>query len=607
MDNLEGEVVDRLNLKENGKPIIGLGSVVGIIPNMIMLTIFVEDARTRWENGDYYSHRNELNKSIINRIMKHNQFKISCESLQRLWEVFVNFIEQYKTMKKELRLNHLAKINEIGRKGNAIASKLRTMFGIPYEYCPNFMIASGKGPKPVNNPNPAIQKDQDNSNSNSNSKGIELNNTQFDSQRTLELINNSNKPEGKKQELRKFVKKAITYKNIINDKTKKLKRDQDTHETKGLKSKKGLKGYRKAYVLTVARRYNRSTNAITALLRNNLEVTHDEIPNVIPAHKHKNNNEKEYIRKSGWVSNIGVEQRDPQDEQDTDTNTIMAHASRRKICTIYNGTLLSCYMQKLDESGHLGLVVGSYIFGTSNRHPRSAGEDCFEVMIICRCMNPNYLTKDRETLRKNPNSGLCEAKIWTRDPELLKWIEKDGKPGDVEKWLALVDAKKAMLLKEQFGSSAFVYCPNSSCDRHTTGFTNKIITDKVYAAYTSEHLHNCVVCIDCDTNWCASCTMSPFHENKPCPGAAYALAKDENGNQLTGKELDEFLNNNKACPKCNIITHKFVGCDHMRCSCGTHWCWRCNGVRSSANPYHHRCPDNLTYTTERDPNDRDDP
>jgi hypothetical protein len=75
-----------------------------------------------------------------------------------------------------------------------------------------------------------------------------------------------------------------------------------------------------------------------------------------------------------------------------------------------------------------------------------------------------------------------------------------------------------------------------------------------------------VICSNNHT-YCFICLEKP-HGNSPC---------QEN---LLKSSMAEYSKNNliKRCPKCNIITEKVTGCNHITCTkCNYQWCWLCNG------------------------------
>jgi len=55
------------------------------------------------------------------------------------------------------------------------------------------------------------------------------------------------------------------------------------------------------------------------------------------------------------------------------------------------------------------------------------------------------------------------------------------------------------------------------------------------------------------------------------------------------KVLEQLRSETRECPACGLRVIRDSGCDHMKCSCGVHWCWACGEERDSTDPYHHNC------------------
>ena len=86
--------------------------------------------------------------------------------------------------------------------------------------------------------------------------------------------------------------------------------------------------------------------------------------------------------------------------------------------------------------------------------------------------------------------------------------------------------------------------------------------------------------VKCSNNhiFCFLCLKSP-HGNLPC-------------NNEINKSLVEYEKNNfvKKCPKCDIITEKITGCNHITCAkCNYQWCWLCNGEYDPEHFYEGKC------------------
>ena len=86
--------------------------------------------------------------------------------------------------------------------------------------------------------------------------------------------------------------------------------------------------------------------------------------------------------------------------------------------------------------------------------------------------------------------------------------------------------------------------------------------------------------VKCSNNhiFCFLCLKSP-HGNLPC-------------NNEINKSMVEYEKNNfvKKCPKCDIITEKITGCNHITCAkCNYQWCWLCNGEYDPEHFYEGKC------------------
>jgi hypothetical protein len=87
--------------------------------------------------------------------------------------------------------------------------------------------------------------------------------------------------------------------------------------------------------------------------------------------------------------------------------------------------------------------------------------------------------------------------------------------------------------------------------------------------------------------WCKQCNcVKPWMERQ-CAVATNTDTNDDRHHNLVCEECTEKkqledekhladpLLMGKACPSCTIFVYKTVGCDHMTCRCGKHWCYEC--------------------------------
>lgn len=86
---------------------------------------------------------------------------------------------------------------------------------------------------------------------------------------------------------------------------------------------------------------------------------------------------------------------------------------------------------------------------------------------------------------------------------------------------------------------------------------------------------------NCGFSMCRKCRKEP-HLPISCQMLEYWKKCFENDSH-TSKWI---AINTKDCPGCHTAIEKGAGCNHMACSCGTHWCWGCGGFLNN----NHRCP-----------------
>ena len=117
--------------------------------------------------------------------------------------------------------------------------------------------------------------------------------------------------------------------------------------------------------------------------------------------------------------------------------------------------------------------------------------------------------------------------------------------------------KKFYLELEIMNNPNKKFCPFPNCDSYLKKEKLK---------------NNEVKCLN-GHKFCFKCLKEP-HGISPCK-------------KILDDSLKEFCKNHflKKCPKCNIITEKIEGCNHITCTkCNYQWCWLCN---EEYNPEHY--------------------
>ena len=77
-------------------------------------------------------------------------------------------------------------------------------------------------------------------------------------------------------------------------------------------------------------------------------------------------------------------------------------------------------------------------------------------------------------------------------------------------------------------------------------------------------------CTVCRNSFCKKCRDAP-HAGQTCEEAKIALTPEQK--KLLGI---------KSCPRCKRDIQKNMGCSHMTCPCGAHFCWECGKAYNTA-------------------------
>ena len=104
-------------------------------------------------------------------------------------------------------------------------------------------------------------------------------------------------------------------------------------------------------------------------------------------------------------------------------------------------------------------------------------------------------------------------------------------------------------------------------------------------SYAKKNEENKFVICQNGHKFCSEC-KGKWHKGKDCDTEAL------------GDYIKEF--HLKSCPRCGAKTEKNLGCNHMQCNCGCHWCWFCKNEFQSENEHYGvygHCP-NLHFTTK---------
>ena len=103
------------------------------------------------------------------------------------------------------------------------------------------------------------------------------------------------------------------------------------------------------------------------------------------------------------------------------------------------------------------------------------------------------------------------------------------------------------------------FCPTAGCN--------------YMCSYDKKEFH--LECPLCKKSYCLQC-KAEWHKNMTCEEYQKSINKNENDAQF---ELYIKGNKLKQCPKCKRWVEKIDGCDHIICSCGTPFCYKCGRIK----------------------------
>ena len=110
-------------------------------------------------------------------------------------------------------------------------------------------------------------------------------------------------------------------------------------------------------------------------------------------------------------------------------------------------------------------------------------------------------------------------------------------------------------------SDEITFCPTAGCN--------------YMCSYDKNEFHlNCPLC---KKSYCLQC-KTEWHKDMTCEEYQRSKNKDE-----SDVKFEEYAKGSKLkqCPKCKRWVEKISGCDHITCSCGTPFCYRCGRIKES--------------------------
>lgn len=413
-----------------------------------------------------------------------------------------------------------------------------------------------------------------------------------------------------------FKKKSVKQTEILLQKVDNMHKRIRSKESELSKYRKNIRHGKSIEIDNMKRDYN----ALVASLRNmkfySLVSAKDKCSGIKPT---------EYCFDKDWFQNIckprGIKSNrskkpvkagdwDPVSKCPHYDDMEMFHESRRTLCMYPKGQLLP-FLELGMTKAFLGRTHNPDIRGNVRnlRVPQTSAQantDKVGMERVCpkfKSSKYHILTDEDNLLAPCPCFPRAEAPdtpcgkfFLLTDLAMINNLP----PEDVELYKTKIENTRIQLLRKKYGSTYATYCINTNCVHATTPYFDQTIVNALSGLMqTSVHINE-RTCPECATNWCSECCVQPYHKRQICPGKIYELCKD-----MSPEDKAECLKNTKLCPGCEAPTQLAIGCDHLTCiTCKSHWCWRCRGFRDDpASRYRHKCPVDIDYDKEQDPND----
>jgi hypothetical protein len=178
------------------------------------------------------------------------------------------------------------------------------------------------------------------------------------------------------------------------------------------------------------------------------------------------------------------------------------------------------------------------------------------------------ISNSKQKIKKEINCTI-ELSVYAKIKELEKYLNSS----QIEKIKKVFYKKKIDNFRANFPAKSryITYCLGNCIN--SIGFIhNGIPNGKQKCMFNHQSIQDLE---PCKMSYCRECGVTPFHENELC--------KFINDIEFEHPELY------RKCPGCGIWVEKEVGCDHMQCLCGVHFCYNCRGVLNAHDPYFHVC------------------
>ncbi|TRM63510.1 hypothetical protein BD626DRAFT_272723 [Schizophyllum amplum] len=207
-------------------------------------------------------------------------------------------------------------------------------------------------------------------------------------------------------------------------------------------------------------------------------------------------------------------------------------------------------------------ITASNSANTSNKLPFGLRLPCPKEHPYCIDCLSSHIKSKLDPNGDGTGNGPSSVVFPIRCPECPNEDWPTGIPDNIAQ---RVLSEKGMVMwhtQKLLDSIPKLYCPNKQCSALVQAHED---TDEPMAE-----------CPSCTQTMCVSCRVA-WHSDLTCE-EFQALPPDERSPE------DQLLlelaraKHWRRCPDCQVIVELIVGCNHMICRCGTHFCFRCGSL-----------------------------
>ena len=187
----------------------------------------------------------------------------------------------------------------------------------------------------------------------------------------------------------------------------------------------------------------------------------------------------------------------------------------------------------------------------------------------CTQKHKKEVNNTKENIKKVEINCNHKISVYAKIKELSKYLSFT----QIDRIKKIFHKKRIDNFRTNFPSKNryITYCVGNCCN--SAGFIHNGIPNGKQKCILK--LENVIQLSNCNITYCRECGITPYHDNELCKFV----------NDIEFEDPEKY----RKCPGCLIWVEKEVGCDHMQCLCGVHFCYNCRGVLNARDPYFHVC------------------